>query len=300
MKTVAVLMSTYNGSKYLKVQIDCVLNQIGVKIIFFVRDDASKDETQAILESYARQGKLFWFTGNNLGPSKSFMDLIFSAPIADYYALCDQDDFWENNKLYKAVQILENMDDSKPLLYCSATQMVDASLNPLNVFNKVPGVTSFNQAIICTNATGCTMCFNRKTIELIRLHRPVVDLMHDAWIHKLCLAVKGCVYYDPHSYIKYRQHGNNVVGGNSTFLKRWKRRWKNFRTLSKVRSKAVTEILMNYEGHMPQENVKMANIVAQYDSSIICRLRLALGRQISFPDKKIDFIYRIAVLLGVF
>ena len=48
MPTVSVLMSTYNGHKYIRKQLDSLLQQEGVDVHIIVRDDGSKDETPQI------------------------------------------------------------------------------------------------------------------------------------------------------------------------------------------------------------------------------------------------------------
>ena len=69
---VAVLMSTYNGEKYIREQIDSILEQSGnFDLDLWVRDDGSKDSTQQILQEYAQQRKLHWYTGENLGAAHS-------------------------------------------------------------------------------------------------------------------------------------------------------------------------------------------------------------------------------------
>ena len=76
---IAVLMSTYNGEQYISEQIDSILAQEGdFDLELHVRDDGSKDGTINILSRYEEEGKLRWYNNENLGPAKSFMDLIFS------------------------------------------------------------------------------------------------------------------------------------------------------------------------------------------------------------------------------
>ena len=84
--TVCVLMSTYNGEKYLEEQIDSILAQKGCKVQLLVRDDGSSDGTIGILQKYHEEGYLEYYTGENLKPAKSFMDLLYNAPKAEYYA----------------------------------------------------------------------------------------------------------------------------------------------------------------------------------------------------------------------
>ena len=74
---VAVLMSTYNGEKYLQQQLDSILKQTGgFEVDIWVRDDGSTDNTHRILKEYEKNGKLRWYTGNNLGPALSFISLV--------------------------------------------------------------------------------------------------------------------------------------------------------------------------------------------------------------------------------
>ena len=107
MKKVCVLMSTYNGEKYLKEQIDSILKQKGVKVNLLVRDDGSTDNTLSLLEEYKKKGLLDYCCGSNMKPARSFMELLSIAPDSDYYAFSDQDDYWEHDKLFNAVKNTE-------------------------------------------------------------------------------------------------------------------------------------------------------------------------------------------------
>ena len=110
--SIIILMSTYNGEKYLKAQIESLLSQT-IKVEILVRDDGSTDSTQQILDDYAQRGMLKWYSGKNLGSGKSFFDLACKAPDADFYAFADQDDIWENKKVELAVQQLMKLPNNK-------------------------------------------------------------------------------------------------------------------------------------------------------------------------------------------
>ena len=88
MKTVAVLMSTYNGEKYLREQIDSILAQTDVAVSLFVRDDGSSDGTEKILAEYAANDpRVRYEMCENVGVGNSFMNLLYSVPDTfDYYA----------------------------------------------------------------------------------------------------------------------------------------------------------------------------------------------------------------------
>ena len=118
--TVTVAMSTYNGERYLREQIDSILNQKNVDIVLFVRDDGSKDATLDILGEYsAKYDNVLFSAGNNLGIGKSFYEALRLAPESDYYAFSDQDDVWLQDKVasgVKALEMLEKDGEGIPLL----------------------------------------------------------------------------------------------------------------------------------------------------------------------------------------
>ena len=127
---VAVLMSTYNGKKFIREQIESILNQKGDYLIdLWVRDDGSTDGTQEILEEYASQKKLKMYKGYNLGPALSFLDLLKQCWDYDYYAFSDQDDYWNSDKIKIGVNSLKEMSGLQ--LYFANAELVDSNLRPI-------------------------------------------------------------------------------------------------------------------------------------------------------------------------
>ena len=108
---VCVLISTYNGERFLEEQIASIIAQKGVEVDILVRDDGSSDMTCSLLERWQKEGKLKWYKGENLGFARSFMNLLKTASGYDYYAFCDQDDIWLEDKLQRAVTALEKIED---------------------------------------------------------------------------------------------------------------------------------------------------------------------------------------------
>lgn len=215
MYSFTVLMSTFNGEKYLKDQIDSILDQKGVSVDLFVRDDSSTDATLDILRKYESENLSIHVShGDNIGPALSFMKLLYDSPTTtDYYAFADQDDIWLPNKLKTAAIMLEKNETA--LLYASNQTIIDSKANILGKrYKESPPVDLFN--IIDKNyLAGCTMVFDKKLAEILKDNRANENIlksrMHDTWI----AAVADCfgnIIYDEQSYILYRQHGNNVVG----------------------------------------------------------------------------------------
>src|SRR5574344_1284030 len=106
MDKVNVLLSSYNGEKYIKTLLDSVLSQENVDVDLLVRDDASSDTTIDILQSYQAKKQLNLLQGENMGPARSFLFLLQHSHDANYYAFADEDDFWEKEKLSVAIEKL--------------------------------------------------------------------------------------------------------------------------------------------------------------------------------------------------
>ena len=159
-------MSSYNGEKYIKEQIDSILAQEEVEIYLLIRDDGSRDATLDILEKYEKLDNVRLIKGENLGVKKSFLSLIAMAPdYFDYYALSDQDDYWLTDKMISAINHIEgageNLDDN--FLYYSNTCLVDENLFPLNEKGyNVDRPYNFGEILIRNCASGCTYVFGRK------------------------------------------------------------------------------------------------------------------------------------------
>ncbi len=213
MKSVTILLSTYNGEKYLREQLDSLLKQEGVDFNIFVRDDGSKDNTCEILQEYADKGLLTYVKGENLGFSKSFSWLINNAPKADFYSCCDQDDVWLSTKVLDGVNALENIDE--PATYFTSLNVVDENLNLITKdshshYNN-ESETLFADNVLMPQINGCTMIFNEKLRQLYSKVPPYNIHGHDYTLVTLASAF-GKVVFSNDSKILYRQHSSNCYG----------------------------------------------------------------------------------------
>lgn len=299
MKKIAVLMSTYNGEKYLREQLDSILNQKNVEVSILIRDDGSTDSTIYLLDAYKNKYRnISWYNGKNIRTAKSFIDLIINAPKdVDYYAFSDQDDVWIEDKLSRAVDLLEELDSSYPRLYCSNYQLVDNQLHYLPDNNHVSTET-FGAALVSSCCTGCTTVFDKKLKEFLSIEIPNYILMHDDWAHKVCLAVGGSVFYDKEKHILYRQHGNNVDGGVRTLSSRIKKIVYRINSKDKIRSKQLKEIERIYGRYMPVDNRALLHKVANYDSfGLVKRIMLSMDNRIKTPYSKMNRGFTMAIIM---
>ena len=98
MEQINVLVSTYNGEKYIEEQLKSIDCQTYSNVHVYVRDDGSTDHTVELVNRYIRENELSdkytVATGENIGFSKSFHLLMQMADSGEYWAFCDQDDVW--------------------------------------------------------------------------------------------------------------------------------------------------------------------------------------------------------------
>jgi Glycosyltransferases involved in cell wall biogenesis len=301
-KKVRILLSTYNGEKYLEELLSSLLKQTNVDVAISVRDDGSTDNTCQILSRWQGLNGLAWHRGENLGPAKSFMSLIDEVPLdSDFYAFCDQDDVWKPDKLSEASKVLSNIDNTKPALYFGAVINVDANLVPMADYN--PYYTlNFGGALIVSNATGCTVVFNKCLLKKLKKYNPNYQIMHDAWAHKVCLALGGTTIFDENPHILYRHHDKNVIGKISTYKKNVCEK-----ILGKIKmlyeketyiSLQAQEILDGYKDEMSLENIYLAECVANYRKNSINRLNLIINNKISTPYILRNLKFKFKVLMG--
>ena len=297
---VAVLLSAYNGERFIREQIDSILAQEGVQVELVVRDDGSTDGTHEILDEYRDRKQLTWYTGENLRAARSFMHLLQHAETdAEYIALSDQDDVWLKDKLATAVRELQAMPSEKPAMYYGETKLVDKDLKDLPQSPATFVSRTMKQSVISSGCTGCTLCMNRKLFELLRLKPMGLTMIHDMWIHKLCVAAGGETRFDPEPHILYRQHGGNVIGGQSTLTGRIRRHFHTAFGNRCYRSRCCNALYEAYGEYMPEENKKICELVKNYHKGLN-RFRIIFDRGYRLGDRRLDLIFVTAVLLGVF
>jgi glycosyltransferase involved in cell wall biosynthesis len=222
---IIILLSTYNGEKYLKEQLDSIFSQSYKNFEIIARDDGSSDETINILKSYNIK---ILDTDKNLGAKLSFSTLLDYAvknTDAKYFMFCDQDDIWKNEKIEKTIgtmKELEKVSSDLPLLVHTDLEVVDENLNLLaksfwKYEKRDPSLNSINRLIIQSTVTGCTMMINRKLAEM---SLPISEnsIMHDWWISMLATSF-GKIAYLEESTISYRQHSSNDTGSKKFGLK---------------------------------------------------------------------------------
>lgn len=299
MKTVQVLMSSYNGEKYIREQIDSILAQQGVNVKLLVRDDGSSDSTCDILKEYESQKLLEVIYGKNVGVIKSFLTLVDECNQADYYAYSDQDDIWMPDKLVAGVTQLEKNDGGIPLLYCSALQRVNEKLEYQDVQSFRGLKTNIYSALVRERLAGCTFVFNNKLRELLNGSSKLnINYSHDSWTLLMCYACGGKVTFDCVPHILFRRYGTNVSVDGGGIKKRIRH---ELRYLKKCKDQRfeVVKVLKEFRKEDIKEQ-EIFNQIIHYKDSVWNTLKFAFNKKMDCGIKASNWINKYVILRRCF
>ena len=281
---IAVLLSTYNGEKFLGEQLDSLLAQSHKNFILVVRDDGSCDRTVSILKSYAgdhpERIHLLSRDGVNMGASAGFAFLVdyvlknkeLLRLKSTYMMFCDQDDTWFPDKIEKLLAAMlateADNDSTLPIIVHSDLEVVSEK-NTLIAKSLISyqgleiGRSSFPNLVISNLVTGCTALINEPLAEKA-LPVPEKAIMHDWWLALVASAFGKLVYLDI-PLVHYRQHGNNTIGA------------KEFTNVS-VGSMALWSRILALKSseHLIEVSIQAAEFNRRYGSQLSGRERLSL------------------------
>jgi hypothetical protein len=221
-ESVAILMCSYNGERFLSEQLISIEQQTHAQWRLFVSDDGSTDSTLDILESFrARMGeqKVTLLSGPRTGFADHFMSVTCLESVsADFCAWSDQDDVWAADKLSAALTWLRQVPVGVPALYASRTTVINESGIEVGMTPGYCHSFSFANALVQNVAAGNTMVFNRAALELLRAGPAQGIVAHDWWAYLLVTGAGGQFYFDQVPHLFYRQHESNSIGANAGLM----------------------------------------------------------------------------------
>ncbi|MBR4278742.1 MAG: glycosyltransferase family 2 protein, partial [Clostridia bacterium] len=232
---ISVALASYNGEKYIKEQLQSILDQTIPVDEIIVSDDGSKDSTVEIVKSFNDPRIILLQDNVNHGYTGNFEHAL-KHTTGDIIFLSDQDDVWIPNKVERHLSVFESNPDVG--LIISDGIIIDkdgvesSEMLALNAFNatidvKSTGILSRTEylstaAIVCL-ANGMALCVTKNALDKA-LPFPDCTIAHD---HFICFTALNLfkVYYLYEPLVKYRIHGENVSvqTKNISFIKRLKR-----------------------------------------------------------------------------
>lgn len=221
---ISLVMTTYNGEKYIIEQLDSILSQSVQPDEVLIFDDGSVDQTVILVNDYIKRHKLSnWkihVNKENLGFNKNFRHALNESN-GDIVFLCDQDDIWMKDKIEKIMQHLNRgdilslasdfvlIDENGKNINSNDIRdkygMLDFNINEFSIVE-----VSYEDLLMKNYAQGCTMAVKRELIQLLRQDE-TNNLEHD-WSLSLIAAIHNGCYFYKEPLIKYRVHSDNAIG----------------------------------------------------------------------------------------
>lgn len=220
MKT-SVVISTYNGEKYLKPQLESIRKQTVQPDEVLIKDDRSTDNTVNLVKKFIQENNLKnWkiiINQRNLGWRHNFMEALWQSS-GDIVFFCDQDDIWRNDKLSIMIRIMKAHPEINLLtsnyreFYENGKQKIGPWAND-RILKKV----ELKKNYLLVKSPGCTHCIRRKLIDLSKKYWQA-DYAHDALMWRLAL-FSGSLYTYTDTLIDWRKHDSSTFAKESRDLK---------------------------------------------------------------------------------
>ncbi len=302
-KSVLVLLSSYNGERYLEQQIVSILEQrTEHTLILRIRDDGSTDGSCALIERMQEKypGRIELTRGENIGSNASFFALLDGAGGYDYYAISDQDDVWLPDKIQTAIEALLRAGDS-PALYASTSTLVDEKLNVIGRTRKQTRELDFYNTIIQNICPGHTQVMNAALLALLQ---PLPDAsriyVYDSWICNMAV-LYGKLIFDPSAHTLYRQHRKNQMGSGSGSLGQLHASGSHALHGDGQKYRAqIAYFAEKNQARLAQEQ-KLAELEAFLSAEAFpARLRYALRSKLYRQSRLETAAFRLALIFGLF
>lgn len=207
---ISVVMTTYNGEKYIVEQLDSLRNQTRKPDEVIICDDGSTDSTNAVIDEYIDKYSLSsWIHKQNevnLGWKKNFMNAI-EMSTGDIIFTCDQDDIWYESKL----EVMEKVMSENPQINLAVSKYEHTLNDKKSEYNSSRlSKYEFDRKFVFIMYPGCVYCFRRTLFDTAK-KMWFEDYPHDALIWRQALLTDSLYVYDE-AFIYWRRHDTTATG----------------------------------------------------------------------------------------
>jgi glycosyltransferase involved in cell wall biosynthesis len=233
---ISVAFIVYNGSQYLRTQLDSILAQTHKVDEIIICDDASYDNTKEILEEYKnKHPNLFfiYYNTKNIGPTKNIEKAI-QVCTGELILLADQDDYWEAHKVETIVKWFEqnptmngvftngSLMNSKGELDNKYALWDAMSFPYKTILSKIELNDSLKLYIntVENAVTGATLAIRNNLPFLQKPFPTIKNLVHDRWL-AINLAEDNSLGILEDNLIRYRIHSAQAIGGMTENIEKY-------------------------------------------------------------------------------
>ena len=292
MKKVNVIIPTYNGEKYIGEQLESIFAQTYGNIDIYIRDDKSSDNTIEVIKSYMGkepEGKKLILVDNkntNWGYVKNVFDTLKLTSKADYYAFCDQDDYWLPEKVERQVKLLEAHSDKTPALCFTAFDFCNSKLEYMRSSTPMKESLNLMDVIFDFKVLNFNIMINNDMRETLYKHLPkdnngddIYPKYPDLWMSQIAAGYKA-LYCVTEPMVKYRRNENAASSFNTNSFSFFIWRFKKLilGDESKLLKKAIRQYVDCYEFSLDENDKKMVNVLTKSSFSNYFRRLFYRGR----------------------
>jgi len=203
---VSVCIATYNGEKYIKEQLDSIINQLSDNDEIIVSDDCSTDNTLTIIRGYQDKRIKIFINNGVKGHTFNFENALKYIS-GDFIFFSDQDDVWLPGKVEKILRLLN-------IYYAvfSDAIVVDENLNPIydSFFNERNVGRGVFKNYIKNTYFGFGMAFRKELLQYA-IPFPVQNEMGHDMILGFIADMKNSIYFLNEPFTLYRRHQDTVT-----------------------------------------------------------------------------------------
>lgn len=220
--SVLIMMASFNGEKYIREQIESILNQSFENWKLIIQDDCSSDKTLSVINEYVKEDNRIRLLINDgeHGAYYNFHSLINKCKTwnSNYYMFADHDDIWHADKIQTMVNYFEqNTTDDVPTMIYGDMEIIDGKGNKTGKrINDLLKLKYRSQLDPFFNHTvfGCNCMINSELFNLVpsvNTNDKVTSILcHDNYYAKYA-AIFGQLIYIDSLLMDYRRYGENVT-----------------------------------------------------------------------------------------
>ena len=202
---ISVCMPTYNGEKFIRIQLESILSQLGNDDEVVISDDSSTDKTVEIIKSFS-DSRIHLLENNAFHSPIYNLENALKNAKGDFIFLSDQDDEWTEDKVSVCMEKVKDCE-----LVIHDADIVDGNGNQTSEsFFKLNHTKSGKFYNLLKNGyLGCCMCFSKNLLSQF-LPFPKKLPMHDIYIGNFAAFNGYRIKFIEDKLIHYRRHGNNA------------------------------------------------------------------------------------------
>ncbi len=229
---VSVIMPTYNGGAFIAEAVQSVLSQTHTHWELWIVDDASTDNTTAVLQPFLTDTRIHYHRLPKNGGAAAARSYALAMARGEYVAFLDSDDVWEPQKLERQLAFMQQQTAAGVPCYFSATAYVRMDEDGrVGAYRWVPPhrVGYWKMLFLSDPIGNSTVMYERRQFGDIRV--PAIDKRNDFALWLAMLRSGAYCYGLPERLMRYRVRRQSL---SSNKRRLWRYHWQLYRHIERL------------------------------------------------------------------